>query len=189
MLRTKLVSLLLSWTLLWTSAVWATSTQYNLPGTPLLFADAAQTPAAAWTLSNRTSGTGRVSARYDKGPGAQPAWYEVRCWISLSGTPNVVGSTIEYYLSTSDGTHSDGEIGTADAALASDTRRALTPVGVLTIYQTTTNTTMTASFRNIYIPSRYFSLAMWNATGLPTETNTNKHGCTATPTSPQMQNS
>jgi hypothetical protein len=186
MLRRNLLTLLLIGGLLWTPTAWAASPQYTLPGTPVLFADAAQTPAAAWTLSNRTPGVGRVSAVYDKGVGAQPSLWEIRCWISLSGT-NVVGQAVEYYLVTSDGTHADSEPAAGDVALNSDQRRALTMLGVLPVYQTASNTTMTTSFRNVYIPSRYFRLAMWNATGLPTETNTNKHGCSATAMTPQMQ--
>jgi hypothetical protein len=187
MLRRKLLALLLIGGLLWTPVSWAASAQYTLPGSPILFADAAQAGSIPWTLSNRTPGVGRVSTVYDKGVGAQPSLWEIRCWISLSGTPNVVGQTIEYYLVTSDGTHADGEPAAGDVALNSDQRRVFDRIGVLPVYQTTTNTTMTASFRNVYIPSRYFRLAMWNATGLPTETSTSKHGCTATAMTPQMQ--
>jgi hypothetical protein len=186
MLRRQLLVLLLVCGLLWAPAAWAASAQYTLPGTPVLFADAAQAGSIPWTLSNRTSGVGRVSTAYDKGVGAQPSLWEIRCWISLSGT-NVVGQTVEYYLVTSDGTHADGEPAAGDVALNSDQRRVLTMLGVLPVYQTATNTTMTVSFRNVYIPSRYFRLAMWNATGLPTETSTSKHGCTATAMTPQMQ--
>ena len=169
----------------------ATALQYVLPGTELVFADSAQTPTVTWTLSNRAAGTGQVSARYDKNAlasatGAMPALWDMRCRLSLTGT-NVVGATIEFYVATSDGTNPDAQVGTADAAITSDQRRALLLVGVLPVYQTASNTTMTVSFHNIFIPTRYFSLAMWNATGLPTETSTAKHRCTMVPVSPQMQ--
>lgn len=164
----------------------AVQLQYVRPGPPVVFATSGGT--VTWTLSNRPSGTGRISARYDKGTGAQPALWDVRCWISLTGT-NVVGSTIEYYVATSNGTRADGEVGTADAALVSDQRRALTMLGVLSVYQTTTNTLMSASFHNVWIPTRYFSLGMWNPTGIPTETAPGTPaGCEATPMTPEVQN-
>jgi hypothetical protein len=169
---------------------WAVQQQYVKPGTGILFADTGGT--VTWTLSNRTNGVGRISARYDKNAlasasGAMPALWDIRCWISLTGT-NVIGTNVEYYLATSNGTRVDGEVGTADAALGSDQRRALTFLGLLPVYQTTSNITMTVSFHSVWIPTRYFSLGMWNATGIPTETSTTKHGCEATPMTPEIQN-
>jgi hypothetical protein len=162
------------------------SLQYVLPGSPITFADSAQTPTRAWTLTALAAGAGRLSAQYDRGAGAGPAIWELRCKLSLTGT-NTVGQTVEFYLSTSDGTDADGALGTADAALASDKRRNLLFVGVLVVDQTTTNVTMTVSFRNIYVPQRYFSLGIWNNTALPLETSTAKHRCQMTPVPIQMQ--
>lgn len=172
--------------LFYADVVQAVQLQYVRPGTPVVFATSGGT--VTWTLSNRTSGTGRISARYDKGTGAQPGLWDIRCWISLTGT-NVVGSTIEYYVATSNGTRADGEVGTADAALNSDQRRALTMLGVLSVYQTTSNTLMSVSFHQVWIPTRYFSLGLWNTTGIPTETSPGTPaGCEATPTSLEVQN-
>ena len=162
----------------------ATSLQYVLPQTPITFGDTGQT--YSWTLSNRSTATGQVSARADKGAGAQPALWELRCTISLTGTLTI-GQTLEYYIATSDGTIADGGVGTANAALASaDVRRALTLVGVLPVYQTTQNTKMYASWRNIYIPGRYFSLVLWNNTSISTETVTN-NSCSMTAMPVQAQ--
>ena len=186
MTRPQRLSLVLTVLLLWTSAAWGASLQYTLPGSPITFADSAQTPTATWTLSALASGAGRLSARYDRGAGAGPSVWEMRCKVSLTGTVTV-GQTLELYLATSDGTDADGALGTADASLASDKRRNLLFVGVLVTDQTTTNVTMTASFRNIYLPQRYFSLAIWNNTSLPIETSTSKHRCQMTPVPIQMQ--
>lgn len=171
----------------------ATSTQWTLPGTPITFGDSGQTPAGGGTLvvltlSNRTSGTGRISAQADLGAGAHASLFELRCRVSLTGT-HVLGQPLEFYVATSDGTNPDGEVGTADAALSSDQRRVLTFVGILPVYQTTSNTTMTASFRNVYLPQRYVQVGLWNGTALPTETSTTKHRCVLTPTPLQMQGS
>jgi hypothetical protein len=174
------------------SQAWgATSLQYTLPGSAVVFADSGGTVAI--TFSNRATANGNVSAQYDKNvlaspTGAMPSLWAAHCQISLTGT-NAVGTTIEYYIAHADaaGTTTDAGVGQAATTITVDQRRALTPIGVLVVYQTTTNTTMYASFRNIYIPGRYYSLAWWNASGLPTETSTTKHKCTFYPMPPQMQ--
>jgi hypothetical protein len=160
-----------------------TSLQYTLPGTTTTFGD---TATVAWTLSNRASGTGQYSNRFDKGAGAQPSLWAAHCQISLTGT-NVLGTQIEYYIAHSDGTNQDAGFTTTTNTFTSDQRRVLTRVGTLSVYQTTTNTTMFASFRNLYIPGRFFQMAMWNNSGLPTETSTTKHLCTLFPMPIQMQ--
>jgi hypothetical protein len=182
-LRRQAVTLLLL--LLWSPCAWAaTSLQWTLPGTPITFGDSGKT--VTWTLSNRTAGTGQVSARYDRGAGAGPSLYELRCWISLNGT-HTLGQAIEYYLSTSDGTNPDAEVGTTNTTITSDQRRALGLPYVLPVYQTTNLTTMAISWRNVYIPGQYVSLVMFNATTIPTETSTTKHGCSLTPMPFQQQ--
>ena len=175
--------------LLWCSSAWsATSLQYVLPGTPITFADSAQTPTYTFTLSALGNGAGQYSARADKGAGAQPALWQIACHLQLTGT-NVVGATIEVYVVRWDaaGSNSDGNLGTTTASLASDKRRNLQLVGVLSVDQTTTNTTMAANWTNVFIPGRYFSLALWNGTSLPLKTDTAVHGCAAIPMPPQMQ--
>lgn len=180
--RTRMLLLCLS-VLYASTGICATSYQYTNPGTPITFGDSGQT--YAWTLSNRTTGTGQVSARADKGGGAQPSLWEMRCTISLTGTLTI-GATLEYYIATSDGSVADANVGTVNASITSDQRRALMLAGVLVVYQSTQNTKMYASFRNLYIPSRYFSLAIWNATAISTETVTNNL-CSMTPMPNQMQ--
>jgi hypothetical protein len=167
-------------------AVGAPSLQWTLPGTSITFADTGGTYVLVF--SNKATATGSVSALADKGAGAQPSLWQFQCQISLGGT-NVPGATVEYYITTSqDGTTVDGGVGTVSAALASaDKRRNLTMLGVLVVDQTTANTTMVATFRNVYIPTRYFAVAWWNASGLTTETSTTKHKCVATPMPIQMQ--
>jgi hypothetical protein len=97
------------------------------------------------------------------------------------------GQSIEYYMGFSDGTTADAGLATTGTTLGSDKRRNLTFVGVLVVDQPNSNTTMTASWRNLYIPSRYVSLAMWNNTGLNTETSPTKHKCVLIPMPFQMQ--
>lgn len=175
--------------LLWTSVGWAaTSLQYVLPGTPVTFADSAQTPTRTFTLSAMANGAGQYSDRHDKGAGAQPAWWQIACHLQLTGT-NLPGATVELYVVHWDaaGANSDGNLGTTTASLATDKRRNLKLIGVLVVDQATTNVTMSVNITNVYIPGRYFSLAMWNGTTLPLKTDTAVHGCAAIPMSPQMQ--
>jgi len=170
--------------LLAAAPVWATSFQYTSPGTAITFAD---TGGTAMTFSNRASGTGQVSALADKGAGDQPSLWQAQCSISLTGT-NTQGQQLEYYVATSqDGTTIDGAL-TMNSSFTTDQRRNLTLIGVLQVDQASTNTTMVATFRNIYLPARYFAVGFWNGTSLPTETSTTKHKCVFTPVPFRMQN-
>lgn len=155
-------------------------------GTPLLFADSAQTEDVTMTLSNRTAGSGQCSARYTKtGANVKSQKWEMRPHIQLTGT-NVVGEVLEFYVSTSDLTNAQGNIATTDAALATDKRKNLTFAGILVVDQTTTNTTMVAAFP-VVIEEAAFSVCMWNATSLPTKTDTAIHGIVMTPMDIEVQ--
>jgi hypothetical protein len=152
-----------------------------LKGTPLLFADSAQSEDVTITLSALAAGAGRCSARYQKtGGNVKSQRWEMRPHLQLTGT-NVVNEQVEFYISTSDGTTAQGAIATTDAALATDKRKNLTPVGNLVVDQTTTNTTMGAAFANIQIDEAYFSICVWNASSLPLKTDTAVHGIVMTP--------
>lgn len=158
---------------------------YVNPETAITFADSAQSPSAIITFSALASGAGRISAQYDRGASARAAWYKWRFTCQLTGT-NVVGAVIDLFLATSDGTNIDGEVGTSDAALTTDKRRNLLPIGSLTVDQTTSNTTMTASGL-LYVPDRYLSLGVWNGTTLAFKTDTAVHKFSLTPMPPEIQ--
>ena len=162
-----------------------TSKQYVNPETAITFGDSAQSPSATMALTGLVSGAGRVSARFDRGAGAHAAEYEWRCTITLTGT-NVVDATVEVYISSSDGTDPDGEVGTADAALTTSKRKNLKFIGVVVVDQTATNTNMTGSGL-VWIPSRYMSLGLWNATTLPFQTSTTANHCSLTPMPNEIQ--
>lgn len=154
--------------------------QYLVRGTPLLFADTAQVEDVAITLSALATVTGRVSARYDQGTGAKPALWSMQLHCALTGT-NIVGATVDLYVFGSDGTYVAGEVGTADAALATDKRQNGMYVGSLVVDQTTTNVLMTSQPFTLFIPTRYFSVGVWNGTTLPFQTSTSVHGILVTP--------
>lgn len=169
------------------------SKQFMRPDTQITFCASGCTNAM--TMDNIGSAAGRVAAQYDKdslglngasGARAMPADWKWRCNWSLTGT-NVVDSTIELWIATSDGTNVDGVVGTTNAALGSaNQRKALIFAGQLVVYQTTTNTTMTASGM-VRIPDRYFSPVMYNNTGLSTQNSANVNKCWFQPLYQEMQ--
>ena len=158
---------------------------YVNPETALLFADAAQTEDATLTLSALASGAGRYSARFDRGAGARAALYEWLLNFSLTGT-NVVAAQVEVYVVRSDGTYADGALGTADAALVTGKRNNLLFAGLAIVDQVTTNTVMSAR-GYVWLPTRYFSMAVWNATTLPFQTTTTLHQLYMTPVPDEIQ--
>jgi hypothetical protein len=155
------------------------------PGTPITFADAAQTPTGGtFTLTGVAAGTGWYSTRYDKGAGSKSWWWGWRCHAQLTGT-NVPGEPIEWYVSTSDSAaaanFTDGQLlATPSAALPTDKRKNLKLMGILYVDQFTSNATMTAS-GYVEIKERYFALAVWNGASLNFNANTGVHGCSMTP--------
>jgi len=164
------------------------SKQYVLPQSGITFKDSGG--SAVLATNGVASGAGRYSDRYDKNPlasatGAMPANWLWNCQFSLTGT-NVVGATIEIYASLSDGTNADGQLGTTNGTLVTDKRRNLKFLGVVSVDQTTTNTVMTGSGL-AYLPLRYFSVAYWNATGLPLQSTNNVSLCTFYPIPNEMQ--
>lgn|SRR5215471_5512982 len=162
----------------------APSKQYVSPGTPITYSDSGSTHVMA--LQNLLSGTGVYGARHDLGTGSHPAQFMWACSFTLSGT-NIVGAQIEIYVSWSDGTYADGALGTSNGTLASaDKRRDLKLVGTVVVDQTTSNTTMTASGM-AWIPTRYFSPAVWNGTTLSLQNVANTSSCAFTPVPPEQQ--
>lgn len=190
----KLCAIWLIMLLLVSQAWGATSLQYTLPGSAIVFADTGGTYTIVF--SNKANGTGAVSAQADKNSlatatGAMPSLWAGHCQLSFSTGPTMGVTGAEYYIAhaLSDGTGQDGGVGTSSTTITTDQRRALTPIGTLPVYNTTANTTMTVSFRNIYIPGRYFSVAWWNTSGQTTETSSVKHRCVFYPMSIQGQGS
>jgi hypothetical protein len=159
---------------------------YVDPETAITFGDSAQTPTVTITLSALASAAGRVSAQLDRGATARAMCYRWEGTFQLTGT-NVVGATIDLYLATSNGSHVDGEVGTADAALSSVNKLLnLRFMGSVIVDQTTTNTDMTGS--GTYCTSaRYFSLVVYDNTTLPLKTDTATSHVTLTPIPMEIQ--
>lgn len=116
---------------------------------------------AVLTLQNLGFGAGRVSARYDRGAGSLARLHKVRAVIQFE-TAAVVGEQVEIYLFESDGTYMDGTLGTSDAALGSDKRKNGKLVGCVIVDTTATATDIVASWDNVPILDRYYSIGVWN---------------------------
>jgi hypothetical protein len=159
------------------------SKQYVNRETDLVLRDTGGTHV--FTLSALAANAGQYSARIDRGSASHAGNYVWRCTVQLTGA-NIPGAPVEVYLATSDGTNTDGQLGTTSAALPTDKRNNLTQLGTLSVDQGTSNTNMTAS--GVFAsPARYLWLALWNGTTLPLKTDTAVHSCVLTPWSIESQ--
>lgn len=157
---------------------------YGQIGTPIVFKDSGGD--AVLTLQNLGFGVGRISARYDRGAGSKPQWYQVTSDIQYATAPQL-GEFAEVYLSQSDGTLADGSIGTADAALTADKLRNLKLISVNEVDTTSTNTDIVSS-GVVFISSRYISTGAWNRSSGDNFRNTaNTSQIILTPIPPEIQ--
>lgn len=164
-----------------------------LPGSPLKFADAAQSGVTATlTMTGLTAGNGQCSVRYDKdalksASGAMPHFWRWGGTIQLNGA-NVPNDVVEVSIAMSDGTIEQGNLGSTGSSVAMSAAKKvnMTFAGVLIVDQTTTATSMMGA-GTIEIPTRYFRLCVYNATGLPFVTSTSVHTFYMTPYSIEIQ--
>lgn len=164
-----------------------------LPGTALKFADSAQSGVTATlTMTALAAGSGQCSVRYDKdalksASGAMPHLWRWGGTIQLNGT-NVPNDVIEVSIAMSDGTIEQGNLGTTGSSVAMTTAKKvnMTFAGVLIVDQVTTSISMMGA-GTIEIPTRYFRLCVYNATGIPFVTSTSVHTFYMTPYSLEIQ--
>lgn len=131
---------------------------YRAIETPVTFKDSGGDVVI--TLQNLAFGAGRVSARKDRGAGAQPRQYEVRAVVQFETAP-IVGEVVDVYIFESDGTFANGTVGTADAALTAAKLKNGNYIGSIYVETTSTATDIVASFITD-INSRYYSVGVWN---------------------------
>lgn len=137
------------------------------------------------TLKNLAAGAGRVGARLDLGENSTPEDYEVRITVQFETQP-VVGETVDVYLSTSDGTQPDGEIGAADAAVTENELKNLNFIGSLVVTTTDADHDMTASFI-ARVSTRYVSAVVFNNTVDNLQDTDDTGEVTITPIPPESQ--
>jgi len=137
---------------------------------------------AAQSLAN---GALRQGARWDRGATAIPERYVWRAWLKVATTP-ALGSIATLYIATSDGTHTDGDLGAADATINAERRRNLTPIGAIEIDEAST----TREFSNsdmILIRARYVIPVIFNELGVALSSTAADFGFSLTPVSLQIQ--
>jgi len=105
----------------------------------------------------------RVGARADLGAAPRAFQYEWRIVIDGFDTAPVVGEGVNIFLSTSDGTYEDGDVGTADAAGTKVSLSNLLFIGSA-IVQTTTAADKLQASGLVNIAARYVSPVVWNGT-------------------------
>ena len=113
------------------------------------------------TLNNLAATTGgRISDRVDRGAGSLPRLYRWKAVIQFETAP-VVGERVELYLSQSDGTNEDGNVGTTDAALTAAQAVNLEFIGLVTVQTTDADVDFIASGVCV-IEERYYSIGVLN---------------------------
>jgi hypothetical protein len=157
---------------------------YVAPETPVTFKASGGT--VVFTPQNVASAAGRISTQWDRGTGSKPGWYEWRA-KTKAGSALTVGTQLEIYLATSDGTIVDGNLGTSDAALAAgDKRRNLQPVGSIVSDSTSSGEVQHGSGQ-VFIVARYVSVVWWNATGVTLTNTAGDHEFILTPIPDELQ--
>jgi len=157
---------------------------YINPETAITFKASGGT--VAFTPTSLAASAGRVSAQHDRGTSARAASFEWRVKTKFNTQP-VVNEIIELYLATSDGTIVDGNVGTADAALASgDKWNNLHYIGSIVVDKADVAEVFHASgeFRLI---AQKFSVVWWNNTADALSSTAGDHEFIATPIPPEIQ--
>jgi hypothetical protein len=163
----------------------STNKIYEAAGTPIVFKDSDGTYTI--TLNNLATGVGRISKQWDRGAGAQPAFYRVRCAFAFEATHTiVVGEKIPVYLATSDGTNVDGTVGTADAALTAAQCNNLQMIGQVVVDVVSKDAKITAAF-DVQLHERYVSVGVMNLTSDHMQADNDANTITFTPYPPDIQ--
>ena len=157
---------------------------YRAVETPIVFRDSGGDVAI--TLNNLANNTGRVSARYDRGAGSRSRLHEIKAVIQVNATV-VAGVAIEIWLFQSDGTYADGTVGTADAALPTAKRNNGLFIGAVIADQTAATVDMVATFQDVPIASRYYSIGIWNASAVALQATANACRVIVTPMPDEVQ--
>lgn len=145
----------------------ATNLVYVKRGTPITFKASGGT--YVFMGADVSNNNGRLSAQADLGAGSKPLEFYVKfvCkWVTAAPT---IGNLVKLFLVLADGTGAEdiagNEPGVSDAALSSiDKTKNWEPLEPLVVESTSLTTQQVRIFR-VTIPTRYFSLAIWNESG------------------------
>lgn len=151
--------------------------------TPIVWGDSGRD--LVMTLNNLAAAAVRIGAQKDFGEGSTSEWYTWRLTVQFETAP-VVGEVVLIYLSWSDGTEEDGQLGVADAAGDVNSVGNMKMVGSLKVTSTDTAHDMTAS-GICRIPTRYVSPCIHNNTADNLKASANVSEFTLTPIPSESQ--
>ena len=157
--------------------------EYVARETPIVWDDSAGD--LVMTLNNLATTALRLGARKDFGAGSTAEWFTWRLTVQFATAP-VVGETVLIYLSWSDGSEEDGQLGAADAAGDANSVKNMKPIGALIVTSTDADHDMTAS-GICRIPTRYVSPCIHNNTADNLRATANTSEFTLTPIPPELQ--
>lgn len=156
---------------------------YNFPDTAVTFTAGG---TVAFNPTSVANGAGRVSTQYDRGTGARPNMFRYMMTTRVGSNPSV-NNQLRPYIVPADATFVTGRLGTTDAAVSSeDSFRNCIPLLPIDI-DGTTSTLDFIRLGSVWIPSRYFSVGWWNATGQTLSATTSHHICIFEPIPEQLQ--
>ena len=98
----------------------------------------------------------------------------------------MIGETIDVYVVESDGTDEDGGVGAVDAAVLEDVFANLHHIGSVHVQVAAADVDMRASFP-FRMTSRYYSIAVWNATADSLKNTAGVNKVVVTPIPPEGQ--
>ncbi len=128
----------------------------------------------------------RVGAQKDLGAAARSEWYEWRIKLDGFDTAPVVGETIDIYLSTSDGTIEDGDVGTTSADATTAALKNCRFIGSVVVQTTTAGDDLHAS-GICRIVARYVCPVIHNNTADKLLSTGDDHWFWLTPIPPELQ--
>jgi hypothetical protein len=136
------------------------SKSYIARETPIVWSDT--TGDLAMTLNELAVGAVRVGAQKDFGAGSTPMEFSWRLTVQFADAPDV-GDAVYIYLSTSDGSEEDGQVGVVDALSDVNSLSNCRQIGVLAVTSTDADHDMTVS-GTCPIDTRYVCPVIYNAT-------------------------
>lgn len=147
--------------------------------------------SATFTPTSLADQNGRVSAQYDRTASSHAGWYIWRGWCKAASAPTALTKAVRVYLVTGDGTNTDGNLGTADAAVSSTSSLALNKcanlrmLGPLIADGDASNIFVGSGI--VYVPSRYISVYWFDDLGVALSSTAGDHGFSLTPAPDESQ--
>lgn len=157
---------------------------YINPETAVTFAPSGGN--VAFTVTSLANNAGRISAQWDRGSGAKPARYVWRAKTKASAALTA-GTALDIFMSTSNGSIQDGNLGTSDAAISSvEKMNNLRGCGAIIADSTTSGEPLQSS-GIVTIYDRYVSVVWWNRLGQALTGTASDHAFVLTPVPDEIQ--